>query len=152
VAADRLVELVEDRARGEKALRCAEDLLHHRQLLIAKHDFKRREVRVGAQHEDAIEPGVLLGLGTIDDEAILTSGRQEAVIAAIVAFLQLPFQRGKNRGAVGGVLLGLFVIAASNRTGRGTASDSRSKTSGLRTRETTTKGSQLQGAISPQLT
>ena len=69
-------------ARGEQALRCAEDLLHHGQLLVAKHDFERREVSVGAQHEDAIEPGVLEG--------------------------------GENRGAVGGVFLGLIVIAADD--------------------------------------
>jgi hypothetical protein len=41
-------------------------LLHHCQLLVAKHDLERREVGVGAQHEDAVEPGVLLGLGAID--------------------------------------------------------------------------------------
>jgi hypothetical protein len=53
-------------------------LLHHRQLLVAMHDLERREVGVGAQHEDAAEPSVLLGLGAIDDEAILAGGRQEA--------------------------------------------------------------------------
>src|SRR5450830_723825 len=110
---------MEDRARGEKALRCAEDLLHHGQLLVAKHDFERREFSVGAQHEDAIEPGVLLGLGAIDDEALLAGGRQEAAITAIaderlVALLQLPFEGCENRGAVGGVLLGLLVIAADD--------------------------------------
>src|SRR5450830_461920 len=91
---------MEDRARGEKALRCAEDLLHHGQLLVAKHDFERREFSVGAQHEDAIEPGVLLGLGAIDDEALLAGGRQAAAITAIaderlVALLQLPFEAAR---------------------------------------------------------
>src|SRR5450830_1203896 len=110
---------MEDRARGEKALRCAEDLLHHGQLLVAKHDFERREFSVGAQHEDAIEPGVFLGLGAIDDEALLAGGRQEAAITAIadeclVTLLQLPFEGGENRGAVGGVFLGLLVIAADD--------------------------------------
>src|SRR5450759_4308501 len=100
---------MEDRARGEQALRCAEDLLHHGQLLVAKHDLDRGEVGVGAQHEDAIEPGVFLGLGAIDDEAILASGRQEAAITAIadeclVTLLQLPFEGGENRGAVGSVV------------------------------------------------
>jgi hypothetical protein len=48
------------------------------------------EVR-DAQHEDAVEPGLLLSLGAIDDEAILASGRQEATIAALPTSALSPF-------------------------------------------------------------
>jgi hypothetical protein len=49
--------------------------------------------------------------GAIDDEAVVAGGRQEAAILAIadqrlVALLELPFQRGENRGAVGGIFFG----------------------------------------------
>jgi len=44
VAADGLVELVEDRAGREQVLRGAEGLLHSPQLLVAEHGFERVEI------------------------------------------------------------------------------------------------------------
>jgi hypothetical protein len=65
LTADRLVELVEDRARDEKVFRYSERLLHHRQLLVAKHGIERGKVRVAAKHEDAVEPGYLFAEGRL---------------------------------------------------------------------------------------
>jgi hypothetical protein len=56
VAADGLVELVEERAGREQMLGGAKVLLHRPQLLVAEHGFERVEIGVGAQHEDAVEP------------------------------------------------------------------------------------------------
>ena len=55
----------------------------------------------------------------IDDEAILAGRCEKAAIAGIaderlVAFLELPFERSQDCLAIGGVLLGLVVIAADD--------------------------------------
>src|SRR3954463_7931585 len=55
----------------------------------------------------------------IDGEAIFTGRREEAAIAGVadeglVAFLELPFERGQDRGAVGGILFRLAVITADD--------------------------------------
>ena len=71
VAANGLVELVKDRPRGEQALGRSEGPLHRPQALVAEHGFERREIGVGAQHEDAVELGVLLHLGAIDGEMVV---------------------------------------------------------------------------------
>ena len=119
VTTNGLVDFVKDRPRREQALGGAEGLLHHGKLLVAEHGIKRRKVGIGAQNEDAIELGILLGLGMIDDEAILAGRCEKAAIAGIaderlVAFLELPFERSQDCGAIGGVLLGLVVIAADD--------------------------------------
>jgi hypothetical protein len=51
VAADGLVELVEDRPGREQVLGGAKGLLHRPQLLVAEHGFERVEIGVGAQDE-----------------------------------------------------------------------------------------------------
>ena len=60
VAADGLVELVEDRPGGEEVLGRTEGLLHPPKLLVAEHGLERVEIGVGAQHEDAVELLLLL--------------------------------------------------------------------------------------------
>ena len=47
MAADGLVELVEDRPGREQVLGGAEGLLHRPQLLVAEHGFERIEIGVG---------------------------------------------------------------------------------------------------------
>src|SRR6478672_4464116 len=83
VAADGLVELVEDGSRGEEVLFGAEDALRRPQLLVAEHGGERVEIGIGAQHEDTVEARVLGNLGTIDDEAALAGGLEEAPIARV---------------------------------------------------------------------
>ena len=68
VAADGLVELVKDRARFEQALGGSKRPSHRPQTLIYEHGLERRKTGVGPQDEDAVELGVLLGLGAVDDE------------------------------------------------------------------------------------
>ena len=119
MTADRLVELVEDRSRGEQALGRAERPLDPPQLLVAEHGFERREIGVGPEHEDAVELGVLFRLGPIDGEMVVAGRRQETAVAfvadeGLVALLQLPLQRGQDRGPGGGVLLHLFAIATDD--------------------------------------
>jgi len=94
----------------------AEGLLHGPQLLVAQHGFERIEVGVGAQHEDAVEPLVLLNLVGIDREVIVADRLEIAAIAGVadqrlVAPCELAFQRGHDRGAIGGVLYGLLMVA-----------------------------------------
>ena len=110
VAADGLVELVEDRPGGEQVLGGAEGLLHGPQLLVAQHGVERVEIGVGAQHEDAVELRLLLDLVGIDGEVVVADRLEEAAKAGVadqrlVALGELALQRGQDRGAVGGVLL-----------------------------------------------
>ena len=121
MAANGLVELVENRARGEQAFRRSERALHHPQMFVAKHGFERREIGVRAEHEDSVELGVLLRLGAIDDEMVVVWRREKAPIALVadkgfIAFLQLTLERGQDRGSGGGVLLHLFAIATDDVT------------------------------------
>src|SRR3974390_208800 len=107
VTANGLVDFVEDWPCREQALGCAEGLFHHRQLFVTEHGVKRRKVGICAQHEDAIEFGILLGFGIIDGEAILTGRCEEAAITGVaderlIALLELPFERGQDRGTTGG--------------------------------------------------
>ena len=88
-------------------------------MLIAKHRFERREIGVGPEYEDAVELGVLFGLGLIDGEMVVAWRRQEAAIAlvtdeALVALLQPPLERGQDGGSGGGVLLHLVAIATDD--------------------------------------
>jgi hypothetical protein len=62
VRLDRVVELMEDWPGHQQVLRGPEGLLQGPKLLVAEHGFERVELGVGAQHEHAVELGVLLGL------------------------------------------------------------------------------------------
>jgi hypothetical protein len=110
-----LVELVEDRPGREQVLGGAEGLLDRPQLLVAEHGFERVEIGVGAQHEDAVEPFVLLDLIGIDPEVILADRLQVAAIAGVadqrlVALGELPLQCGYDRSAIGGILRRLLMV------------------------------------------
>jgi hypothetical protein len=58
---------------------------------VAEHRLERRQIGVGAQHEDAIELGVLFRLAPIDGEMIVARRRQKTTIAFIAARLLSPF-------------------------------------------------------------
>src|SRR5271165_2837490 len=107
---------MKDWSRREQALGCAERPFHSPEIFVAEHRFQRRDVGIGAQHEDAIELGVLFRLGPINGETVVAGRGEEPTIAlvadqALVALLQLPLQRRQNRGAGRGVLLHLLAIA-----------------------------------------
>src|SRR5271166_3235857 len=95
VAADRLIQFVIDRPRLEQTLGRAERPLHGPQLFVDEHRLERREMRIGLQHEHAVELGVLLDLGAVDEEAVALRVGEETAVAfvadeALVALLQLP--------------------------------------------------------------
>jgi len=101
MAADRLIELVIDRPRLEQTLGRAERPLHGPQLFVDEHRLERREMRIGLEHEYAVELLVLLDLGAVDGKAAVMWFGEETPIAlvadeALVAFLQLLFQRGDD--------------------------------------------------------
>jgi hypothetical protein len=105
VAADGFVELVEDWPGREQVLGGAEGLLHRPQLLVAEHGFERVEIGVGPQHEDAVELLLLLDLVGINREVLIADRLQVAPKAGVadqrlVAFGQLPLQRGEDCGAI----------------------------------------------------
>src|SRR6478735_2724170 len=71
--------------------------------------FERVEIGVGAQHEDAVEPFLLLDLIGVDREVILADRLQVASITGVadqrfVALCELPLQCGYDRSAIGGIL------------------------------------------------
>jgi hypothetical protein len=65
VAADGLIQLVEDRPGGEQVPGGAEGLLDGPELLVAKHRCQRIELSVGAQHKHTIEADWLRMLAAI---------------------------------------------------------------------------------------
>src|SRR6516162_961644 len=77
----------------------------------------RVEIGIGAQHEDAVEPFILLDLIGVDREVILADRLQVASITAVadqrfVALGELPLQCGYDRSAIGGILRRLLMIPA----------------------------------------
>jgi hypothetical protein len=119
VTPDGLIELVEDRTAREQVLGGSEGLLHGPQLLVAQHGFERVEIGVGAQHEDAIELLLFLNLVGVDCEVLVADRLQIAAVAGIadqrlVALRKLTRERGEDRGAIGGVLLRLLMVAADD--------------------------------------
>ena len=119
VAADGLVELVEDRPCREQVLGGAESLLHRPQLLVAEHGRERVEVGIGAQYEDAVELVVLRDLVGINREVLVADRLQVTAVAGVadqrlVALGELALQRGDDGSTIGGVVLGLLMIAADD--------------------------------------
>jgi len=58
-------------------------------------------MRIGLQHEHAVELGVLLDFGAVDEEAVALRVGEETAVAfvadeALVALLQLPLQGGDD--------------------------------------------------------
>src|SRR5918996_1552286 len=119
VAADGRVELVEDRPGGEQVLGRAEGRLHGPELLVAQHGGEWVEVGVGAQYEDAVEPGVLPRLAGIDGEVAVAFGLEKAAETGVadqrlVAPGQLTSEVGQNGSACGGVPFGLLMVATED--------------------------------------
>jgi hypothetical protein len=99
----------------------AEGLLHGPQLPVAEHGFERVELGIGAQHEDAVEPLLLFDLCRVDREVLLANRLQIPAVAGIadqrlVTPLELPLERGDDRGAVSGILCRLLMVAANDIT------------------------------------
>ena len=125
MTADCLIEkLVEDWTRLEEALGCAEDLLHHGELLDKGENMASggpRSVLVRSTKTPS-NHGVLLGLASVvDDEAVLAGGRQEAAISAIAdqrlvaaSSIAIPARRESRHGRGDGIFLGLIVTAADD--------------------------------------
>src|SRR5499433_2226563 len=83
VAADASVGLVKDRAGGEQRLCGFEGILHGQQIAVAQYNLESGDFGVGAQHEEAIESGIGLDLGAIDDEAVAFGRLQETTEALV---------------------------------------------------------------------
>ena len=81
VAADAGVGLVKDRPGGEQRLCGSEGVLDGQQVAVAQDDLKGGDFCVGAQHEEAVEAGIGLDLGAIDDEAVAFGRFQETAEA-----------------------------------------------------------------------
>ena len=113
-AADAGIGFVEDRAGGEQRLCGFEGVLHGQQIAIAQHDLERVDFGVGAQHEEADEPGIGLDLGAVNDKAAALGRLQETTEAFVgderfVAPDQLALEAGDKFGARGGVLFGFLL-------------------------------------------
>src|SRR5208337_2094802 len=117
VAADRFVQLVIDWPRLEQTFRRAKGSFHCPELFVDEHRLERRKLRIGPQHEHAVEILVLLDLGSVDGEAVALPILEKAAVSlvadeALVALLQLPLQGRDDGRAVGGVLFHLVEVAA----------------------------------------
>ena len=77
------------------------------------------EVGIGAQHKDAVELVVLRDLVGINREVLVADRLQVTAVAGVadqrlVALGELALQRGDDGSTIGGVLLGLLMIAADD--------------------------------------
>jgi hypothetical protein len=68
MAADGGVAGMIDRAGPQDRLGAAEQVFNLQQIAVAQHGLQRRDVGVGAQHEDAVKAGLLGQLAGIDLE------------------------------------------------------------------------------------
>jgi len=110
VAADAGVGFVEDRAGSEQRLCGFEGVLHGQKIAVAQHDLESSDFGVGAQHEEAVEPGIGLDLGAVDDKAAVFGRLQETTEALVgderfIALGQLAFETGDQFDARRGILL-----------------------------------------------
>src|SRR5437660_8241268 len=107
---------MEDRARVETRLGGAEEGLDTEKLAIAQHRLKRRDPGLGAQDEEAVIAGFLGDLADVDLKDPLRGRAQVPAIGRVanerlVAPLELLIEGRNDRGAVGGVLLRLGLVA-----------------------------------------
>src|ERR1700733_14701060 len=116
---------MEDRPRAHNRLGPKEQVLDLQEIAIAQDRLQRRDLGVGAQHEDSVEPRFLGELAGVDLEHLAPFGfLRLAQIASIgrvsdqrlVAFLQLRIERSDNRLAIPTVLFGLRFVAADDVT------------------------------------
>jgi hypothetical protein len=81
--------------------------------------LQRRDLGVGAQHEQAVIARLLGNLADVDREGLLGSGAEVSTVGGVadqrlVAPLQLLIERRNDGLAVGGVLLRLSFVAADD--------------------------------------
>src|SRR5215471_6631366 len=119
VAADASVGLVKDRAGGEQRLCGFEGILHGQQIAVAQYNLESGDFGVGAQHEEAIESGIGLDLGAIDDEAVAFGRLQETTEALVgderlVALGELALETGDEFGARRGIFFGFLRVATDD--------------------------------------
>ena len=115
VAADAGVGLVKDWAGGEQRLCGFEGVLHGQQIAVSQNDLKSGDFGVGAQHEKAVEPGISLDLGAVDDKAVALGRLQKTAEALVgdqrlVALGELALEAGDEFGARRGVLFGFLLV------------------------------------------
>src|SRR4051812_40250163 len=113
---DRRVRGMEDRARVETRLGGAEESLDGEKLAIAQHRLKRRNPGIGAQDKEAVVARLFGDLADVNLEGLFLGRAQIAAIGGVanerlVAALELLIERLDDRGAVGGVLLRLGLVA-----------------------------------------
>src|SRR5215210_9147543 len=107
---------VEDWARVEARLGGAEESLNGEKLAIAQHRLKRRKPGIGAQDKEAVVARLFSDLADVNLEGLLRGRAQIAPVGGcadqrLVAPLQLMIERCNDRGAVGGILLHLGLVA-----------------------------------------
>src|SRR5271166_6939821 len=90
---------MKDWSRREQALGCAERPFHSPEIFVAEHRFQRRDVGIGAQHEDAIELGVLFRLGPINGETVVAGRGEEPTIALVADQALSPFFNCRSSAA-----------------------------------------------------
>src|SRR5579864_8228281 len=119
VAADAGIGFVEDRPGGEQRLCGFEGVLHGEEVAVSQDDLEGGDFRIGAQHEQAVEAGVGLDLGQINDKAVAL-GRLEKTAEALVgderlvAVRELALETGDQFGARLGILSGFLVVATDD--------------------------------------
>ena len=119
VAADAGVGLVKDRPGGEQRLCGSEGVLDGQQVAVAQDDLEGGDFCVGAQYEEAVEAGISLDLGAVDDKAVALGRLQETAEALVgdqrlVALGELALEAGDKLGARRGVLFGFLLVAADD--------------------------------------
>ena len=90
-----------DYPRCQQVLGGAEGPLDAPELLVAQHRRQRREIGVGAQHEEAVEAGIVISFGAVDGEVAFARDLEEAAITGVanqclVALAKLPPQCGDD--------------------------------------------------------
>ena len=119
VAADTGVGLVKDWAGGEQRLCGFKGVLDGQQIAVAQDDLESGGFGVGAQHKEAVKPGIGFDLGAVDDKAAALGRLQKAAEALVgderlIALGELALEPGDEFGACRGVLSGLLRVAADD--------------------------------------
>src|SRR5262249_57396101 len=109
----RLLHLPRPRLRKELIDRL---VVHGQQIAVAQYNLESGDFGVGAQHEEAIESGIGLDLGAIDDEAVAFGRLQETTEALVgderlVALGELALESGDEFGGRRGIFLRFLRVA-----------------------------------------
>ena len=94
-------------------------MTHGQQIAVAQDDLERSDFGVRAQHEEAVEAGIGLDFGAIDDKAVALGRLQKAAEALVgdkrlVALGELALEAGDQFGARHGILFGFLLVAADD--------------------------------------